>query len=457
MKRFILCTALFLALIALLTTCALAFDAYNPPIPDAAEGWYGTAMEYHFIESDGTDHLSRSISHVNSFNIAGQLVKQVETIDDGTETIVTETNYQYDAQGRLIRSAEPNGNNELVYDYRDDGSILQTYTWWAEDETPGDARVNLYTYDPQAGWFWYGDWSFAWDEGGHITRRWNDTEEEVYTNKYDAQGRLVESVVKNTKDNTGYTDTYVYDSDGGYTKREQTSTGYEDFVYNAKGLLIRYVCAYEDPSIVLDYTYDEAGNCVKISGEQYRMEFSYEKGPTSFRDVLDHSSFYYDPVYWAVNRGITDGTSEHTFSPLSPCTRAQVVTFLWRAAGKPGSASGKNPFTDVKEGTYYYDAVLWAVEQGITTGTSEHAFSPNAICTRGQVVTFLWRNAGSPKTAAANPFTDVAESDYFHDAVLWAVDNGVTLGTSPDRFSPGSECQRAHVVTFLYRSLGPKG
>ena len=336
MKKFILGTVLFIALTALLTTGALAFDGYNPPMPGAAEGWYETARYDHFLDGSGTDFLSRSTGYVNTFNVAGQLVKQVESTDDGTETIVTETHFEYDAQGRLVRSAAPDGNDELRYEYRPDGSALQTYTWWREDETPESAQVFYYTYDPQADWFWYGNWTFTWDSHGHITRRSNGTEAEVYTNKYDDQGRLVESVVVNSKDNTSFTDRYVYDSSGGYTLREETVTGYEDFFYNAKGQLTRYTFAYEEAPIVFDYTYDDAGNCIRITGEHYRWEFAYEKGPTSFRDVQDPKSFYYDPVYWAVNRGITSGTTEHTFSPTNACTRAQVVTFLFRNLGPVG-------------------------------------------------------------------------------------------------------------------------
>ena len=171
---------------------------------------------------------------------------------------------------------------------------------------------------------------------------------------------------------------------------------------------------------------------------------------TKFVDV-PAGSFYYDPVYWAVEKGITNGTDATHFSPDTPCTRAQAVTFFWRAAGQPAATITDNPFTDVKEGTYYYDAVLWAVEKGITKGTSDTTFSPNLDVNRKQMVTFLYRAAGEPAVSADNPFTDVPAGQYYTNAVLWAVENGITTGTSDTTFSPDQACLRSQIVTFLYR------
>ena len=174
-----------------------------------------------------------------------------------------------------------------------------------------------------------------------------------------------------------------------------------------------------------------------------------------FVDVKD-SAYYYNAVLWAVNHDpqITNGTNATHFSPDSTCTRAQVVTFLWRANGCPEPVGKDNPFTDVKPDAYYYKAVLWAVENGITTGTSSTTFSPNSGCTRGQVVTFLWRASGQsePKNSD-NPFNDVRPDAYYYRAVLWAVENEVTNGTSADKFSPNATCTRAQIVTFLYRAI----
>ena len=175
--------------------------------------------------------------------------------------------------------------------------------------------------------------------------------------------------------------------------------------------------------------------------------------PFRFDDVKDSALYYYEPVYWAVEQGITKGTGEKRFSPGDDCTRAQVVTFLWRAAGEPEPAGSKNPFRDVKEDAYYCKAVLWAVEQEITKGTSANTFSPDDTCTRAQIVTFLYRANGSPALSEeTNPFRDVPAGQYYTDPVLWAVQTGVTKGKSPETFAPTATCTRAEVVTFLYRA-----
>ena len=171
-----------------------------------------------------------------------------------------------------------------------------------------------------------------------------------------------------------------------------------------------------------------------------------------FVDVPE-GSYYEEAVNWAVDKGITTGTDATHFSPDGICTRAQAVTFLWRAAGSPAAKSAVMPFTDVKAGSYYYDAVLWAVENGITKGTSDTMFSPDATCSRAQIVTFLWRSQKSPAAGTANPFTDVKASAYYADAVLWAVKEDVTKGTTNTTFSPDANCTRAQIVTFIWRAL----
>lgn len=165
------------------------------------------------------------------------------------------------------------------------------------------------------------------------------------------------------------------------------------------------------------------------------------------------SAYYYDAVLWAAEQGITGGTDATHFSPDGVCTRAQAVTFLWRAAGSPAPSATAMPFTDVADDSYYYNAVLWAIENGITVGTSSTTFSPNLNCSRAQIVTFLWRSEKSPAAGSVNPFTDVSTDAYYADAVLWAVKESVTSGTSPAAFSPDADCTRAQIVTFIYRTL----
>ncbi len=169
-----------------------------------------------------------------------------------------------------------------------------------------------------------------------------------------------------------------------------------------------------------------------------------------FVDVAT-GSYYEDAVDWAVENGITKGTDDTHFSPDGICTRAQAVTFLWRTAGSPASKTSTMPFTDVPVGSYYYDAVLWAVENGISKGTSDTTFSPNMTCSRAQIVTFLWRSEKSPAAGTANPFADVKSTAYYADAVLWAVKENITKGTTSTTFSPNADCTRAQIVTFLWR------
>ena len=176
-----------------------------------------------------------------------------------------------------------------------------------------------------------------------------------------------------------------------------------------------------------------------------------KKVETSPFDDVSADAYYNQAVQWAQEKGITDGISSNLFGPKQPCTRSQIVTFLWRAAGSPepkGTAAG---MTDVVPGSYYAKAVAWAVENGITTGTAEGTFSPDATCTRAQAVTFLAR-AQNAKATGKTAFSDVPADSYFADAVAWAQANGVTTGTSETTFSPDNDCTRAQIVTFLYRA-----
>ena len=207
------------------------------------------------------------------------------------------------------------------------------------------------------------------------------------------------------------------------------------------------------------YTFKGSINLVRVYAGTMNdedVEAAYEAATAKrafeiFTDVP--ADAYYEPaVTWAVKNGVTSGTSASTFSPEAGCTRGQVVAFLWRAAGTPEPESTNNPFDDVKENDYFYKAVLWAVENSVTKGTSGNKFSPNETCTRGQIVAFLYRSKGSPAVSSTtNPFRDVGAGDYFRDAVLWAVERDITRGTSNNTFSPSATCTRAQVVTFLYR------
>ncbi len=180
---------------------------------------------------------------------------------------------------------------------------------------------------------------------------------------------------------------------------------------------------------------------------------SDHESPVTFKDV-EADAYYADAVAWAVASNITEGTSAATFSPDECCTRAQVVTFLWRAAGQPEPTGTDNPFEDVNADDYFCKAALWAIENGITLGTSSTTFSPDETCTREQIVTFLWRANGQPEpNDSVNPFVDVNTDDYFYTAVIWAVEKSITNGTDATHFSPNATCTRGQVATFLYRAM----
>lgn len=183
-------------------------------------------------------------------------------------------------------------------------------------------------------------------------------------------------------------------------------------------------------------------------------EFAEIKAASTFADV-PADAYYAKAVEWAVKKGITNGKANGLFGSNNPCTRGQIVTFLWRAAGSPTPKGTATVPADVLPGSYCYDAVAWALENGITNGMADGTFGVNNTCTRGQSVTLLYRAMGTAPTTV-NGFTDVAAGDFYAEAVAWAVENGVTNGTSASTFSPNAGCARAQIVTFLYRAYQSK-
>ena len=204
----------------------------------------------------------------------------------------------------------------------------------------------------------------------------------------------------------------------------------------------------------LVWKYNAGGKALYCSFcDKALRELPFEAADNPFNDVRA-TDYYFTPILWALEKGITTGTARDHFAPQQNCTRGQIVTFLWRAFGSPEPVGTENPFADVSEKDYYYKAVLWAVEQGITTGVSATAFAPDSSCTRGQVVTFLWRaNGKEAPMQKQNPFTDVADTDYFAEAVLWALAEGITTGTSATTFAPEAPCTRGQIATFLFRGM----
>ena len=212
---------------------------------------------------------------------------------------------------------------------------------------------------------------------------------------------------------------------------------------------------------------DKDGDALKLTEKNGKYTFTMpagkvtvkgsfvEEGPEQIFADVPVDAYYYEAVKWAVEKDITGGIGNGLFAPKLNCTRAQIVTFLWRAVGSPEPKSA-NSFADVSADSYYAKAVAWAVENGITGGTGNGKFSPNATCTREQAVAFLYRASGSPAVSGGSAFSDVAASAYYADAVAWAEQNGVTGGIGNGEFGTGSDCTRAQIVTFLYRAYQGK-
>ena len=258
---------------------------------------------------------------------------------------------------------------------------------------------------------------------------------------------------------TTYPITVMSGKNGGVTASHKTAS---------KGALVT-LTVDPDKGYVLDTltVLDSKDKAVKLTQKNGKYTFTMPSdkvtvsaafkaaAPASENPFTDVPSgaYYEDAVVWAVKKGITSGTSATTFNPDGSCTRAQAVTFLWRAAGSPEPKSAAMPFTDVPAGSYFEKAVLWAVENGITKGTSDTTFSPDASCTRAQIVTFLWRAGGSPAVSGNSAFSDVASDAYYAAAVAWAEKNGVTGGIGGGLFGSDNTCTRAQIVTFIYRSV----
>ncbi|MBE6988357.1 MAG: S-layer homology domain-containing protein, partial [Ruminococcaceae bacterium] len=207
-----------------------------------------------------------------------------------------------------------------------------------------------------------------------------------------------------------------------------------------------------DKEIETEFNRDGTYSFEQPAGE-VTIDAEFKKIVLPFEDVSD-KAYYAEAVLWAVENGITTGVTPTLFMPDMVCTRAQAVTFLWRAAGSPAPKSADMHFTDVPENAYYYDAVIWALENGITTGTNDGStFSPDMVCSRSQIVTLIARMEKAEKAEAENPFTDVKDTDYYYDSVLWAVDNYITNGTTETTFAPVKDCTRAEIVTFLWRAF----
>ena len=334
------------------------------------------------------------------------------------------------------------------------------------DKTLADAALTVGTITPAGG-------SIAWDLGDSQTVSANTAYNWTYTpavadqaNYNNLTGSIKPYVVSSS--GSGGSSTPTYSVTAASTKNGTVSVSPKNA---SKGDTVT-ITVKPDKGYELDTlkVLDKNGDRIKVTEKNgvytFTMPASKVTIETVFTEIeqttenplkdVSASAYYYDAVIWAAENGITGGTSATTFSPNAPCTRAQIVTFLWRTAGSPVVNYAMN-FSDVPADAYYAEAVRWAVSQGITTGTGDGTFSPNATCTRAQAMTFIYRSEqaqGGGMQGAwmfQNPFFDVDLENYYGEAVMWAVANGITNGTSDTTFSPGADCTRAQIVTFLYR------
>lgn len=288
----------------------------------------------------------------------------------------------------------------------------------------------------------------TWDEG-HITKRATQTQDGERTFICTVCGTKNTEIIPRLNQTITYTKTVVPPTctEPGYTLNNGSDgSSYKSDSVPAKGH--QWNAGVVTKEATASANGEKLFTC-SVCGET-KTEPIPAIGSTLFTDV-PANEYFYAPVLWAVQKGITNGTTLTTFSPYEGCTRAQAVTFLYRDAGEP-EVSGVNPFTDVNPSDYFYKAVLWAVQNNITNGTDAHTFSPYDTCQRAHIVTFLYRAKSSPNVTAPENFFDVAPTDYFYDAVRWAVLNNVTNGTDTNTFSPYATCTRGQIVTFLYRA-----
>ena len=464
--------------------------------------WYGTSRENHWFQFELTEgYIVDGLRYQprQSGNSNGTITQyEIQVSDDGENfrTVKTGT-WENDRNWKLASFSGENvkyvrlvavdavTDNNFVF-----ASASEIRLTGVKDDTAHEHSWSEWTVTKEA----------TCTEKGEETRTCECGE--VETREIAALGHtpaeaVIENEVKATCDKAGSYDSVVYCSVCGEEISRETVTvdalGH-DFVVTEvveptcteSGYTV-YTCtrcgkSYKDDPVEPEHKWDEgtvtAPTCTEMGyttytclecGFEYVDEASWtpalghefvngecsrcdEVAKASFEDV-PVGSYCFDPVEWAVENNITEGTSETTFNPTGSCLRAHVVTFLWRAAGSPEPETAVNPFVDVDVNEWYGKAVLWAYENGITTGTDATHFAPGQECNRAQVVTFLWRAKGEPEhTVAEHPFTDVDEEQFYYEPMLWAVENGVTEGMTETTFAPGAVCNRAEVVTFLYRA-----
>lgn len=387
-------------------------------------------------ETNGNDSSLETTDEINEDEIE-EIPEDIEdNVDETAEehTFINETDSDYADPDAILEEAE---NVEEVIDAA--GYVLDVEDYFTKyQEFISDSRwddESWWSYDHaqnlSTGWIGYGCFAYASD---FVKYMFNETfmgasSSNVFTDEAEIRnGDVINTgemgqhwiVILERNGNELYT------AEGNYSNRVLISHRRYEM---RNGEL--YNIYYDEPMFVL--------------GVHYDLRFS---------DVYSPSQYYYDAVYWALKNRITQGTGETTFSPGNYCKRYHFVLFLWRLAGCPEPENEENPFDDVYEDDGYYKAVLWAYQKEITTGISPDSFAPKDVLTRGQVVTFLYRMAGEPElTESDNPFADVDADKFYYEPVLWAAQQGITTGVRPDEFCPVDVCTRGQTVVFIYRQF----
>ena len=418
-----------------------------------------------------------------TYDAKGNITNQKELVND---VLVTESRREFDGRDVIsdTHGSDKNGWYKTTYVY-DDNTI--TATEYGTDGKKVSDTVSTYNdygdYVKQVTTLADGTVSYTrectYDTDGNLTadnyyqliQGHKRIDNHSYT--YNADGLCTKEIHVSTLDgaelsNESYTKDISYtmnadgtvasstavSSDGNTYRYEYTADSFK-YYYNDK--LSEFATYDENYNTTAAYfAFDENGNPIKDKNCTY-YEYSkladLLKGEVSksFTDVKT-DEYYATPILWAVNNGITNGMGNNQFIPNMNCTRGQIVTFLYRMAGEP-EVTASNTFSDVDSSAYYAKAVAWAVENEITNGMGDNKFEPESTCTRGQTVTFIWRASGKPEASASNSFTDVNSKAYYGQAVAWAVENEVTNGMGNNKFEPDTTCTRGHIVTFLYRAF----
>ena len=402
--------AIALVLVTLLSVTVLPFTA-------SAGGW------------------NYPVEYPIQYNSDEYLVSVADPVDSnfGTEY------YIYSAEGKLIRTftTSPWAKypiSDAVYTYDDTGKIVKETVKYFKDSSVSERQYN------------YGEGgrliSVRSSDGGSYERKY----------EYDAKGRLVKK--SETDGVKSLVISYAYDGKGRLISEAVVQTGYDDldikYAYNSNGVL----STVDSLGLPDGCSYDYNGNLVRL-GEvnYYKYVAKADLSKFRFNDVPDTFGFY-DAVEWAAENGVTNGTSANTFSPFNECTRAQVMTFLWRAMGSPKPKTSEAPFTDVKKGSYYYDAVLWACENGITKGVSKTSFAPDRKITVPEALTFVWRAKGSPVVEYTGSYYRAIENEYYSNALRWAEMEDISdLSEMSEKYYPAL---RYNVAEYLWRAFGKK-